>query len=78
MVCGHEVDALFAAEQLIVELDGWDFHRDRYAFEADRDRDADALAAGLPTVRVTWERMSQTPGKEASRLHAILVRRRES
>jgi predicted transcriptional regulator of viral defense system len=78
MVCGHEVDALFAAEQLIVELDGWDFHRDRYAFEADRDRDADALAAGLPTVRVTWERMSQTPGKEAARLHAILARRRES
>jgi hypothetical protein len=77
-VCGHEVDALFAAERLIVELDGWDFHRERDVFESDRNRDADTLAAGLATVRITWERLAESPDKEAERLDAILARRRTS
>lgn len=74
-VAGHEVDALFPAQRLIVELDGWRFHSNREAFESDRDRDADTLAAGHPTVRVTWERITQTPAREAERLRAILRRR---
>ncbi len=77
IVAGHEVDAYFEAEQLIVELDGWEYHSSRDAFESDRDRDADALALGIGTVRVTWERMQQTPDHEAARLHAILRSRRE-
>jgi hypothetical protein len=77
VACGHEVDALFAAERLVVELDSWDFHRDRYVFESDRDRDADTLAAGVATVRITWGRLTWTPRKEATRLRAILDQRRE-
>ncbi len=75
-VCGREVDALFAAERLIVELDGWRFHQDRQAFERDRARDADALAVGVATVRITWERMTGSPDEEAARLRVILDRRR--
>jgi very-short-patch-repair endonuclease len=75
-VAGYEVDALFEAEQLIVELDGWAFHADRDAFERDRDRDADTLAAGCATVRITWERMRRAPAQEAARLQAILTGRR--
>ncbi len=41
IVCGFEVDAYFEAEKLIVELDSYEFHHDRDAFETDRDRDAD-------------------------------------
>jgi len=41
------VDALFAAERVIVELDGYRFHDSRRSFEADRERDADNLVAGL-------------------------------
>jgi hypothetical protein len=74
-IAGHEVDAFFPDSGLIVELDGWDFHRDRDAFEGDRDRDADALAAtGFPTLRVTWERMTGSADREARRLHRILAR----
>jgi hypothetical protein len=40
---GCEVDAVFEAERLIVELDGWEYHNDHAAFDADRERDADAL-----------------------------------
>ncbi|HEY5430559.1 MAG TPA: type IV toxin-antitoxin system AbiEi family antitoxin domain-containing protein [Solirubrobacteraceae bacterium] len=74
-VAGHEVDALFADERVIVELDGWAFHRDRLAFESDRDRDADTLAAGFPTLRITWERFHRAPAAEADRLRTILRRR---
>jgi very-short-patch-repair endonuclease len=73
-VAGHEVDALFAAQRLIVETDGWSFHRDRRTFESDRDRDADTLAAGFRTLRITWDRMHDAPNREAERLRQILQR----
>jgi hypothetical protein len=75
-VAGYEVDALFEAEQVIVELDGWRYHSGRDAFERDRERDADTLAAAFVTVRITWARMIGTPGRETDRLHAILAGRR--
>lgn len=78
-VAGYEVDALFPAERVIVELDSWTFHRDRQTFETDRDRDADILArTGHVTVRITWKRIERQPGREAERLHRILVARRPS
>jgi hypothetical protein len=71
-VAGHEADARFPGYKLIVELDGWEFHQSRQAFESDRDRDADALAAGHPTVRITWERIHDRGAAEAARLRRIL------
>jgi len=47
---GYEVDALFRAEGVIVELDGYQYHSDRGSFERDRERDAATLAAGQLTV----------------------------
>ncbi len=75
VVCGFEVDALFAPERVIVELDGWDFHNDRRAFENDRARDADLLTAGFVTIRITWERLHNAPHREAARLRRILAER---
>jgi hypothetical protein len=74
-VAGYEVDALFPAQRVIVELDGYEFHATRQAFERDRERDAATLAAGVVTVRITWERLTETPEKEANRLNAILASR---
>jgi len=71
-VHGYEVDALFATERVIVELDGAEFHLDRDAFESDRDRDAHLLAAGYVTIRITWERLTEHPAREAARLKKIL------
>ncbi|MGH2874255.1 MAG: type IV toxin-antitoxin system AbiEi family antitoxin domain-containing protein [Solirubrobacteraceae bacterium] len=73
-VAGHEVDALFEAQRVIVELDGWHFHRDRATFESDRERDAATLLAGHLTLRLTWERMTRHPAREAARLRRILNR----
>jgi hypothetical protein len=77
-ILGHEVDVLFAAERVIVEIDSWEFHRFRSNFESDRNRDADFLAGGYVTVRVTDERMKQAPEQEARRLHEILADRRRT
>jgi hypothetical protein len=39
-VNGRQVDAFFPEHNLIVECDGWEFHKQRSAFEDDRERDA--------------------------------------
>jgi hypothetical protein len=75
-IAGHEVDALFVDQRLIVEVDGWEFHRDRVAFETDRERDADTLKVGYSTVRVTSDRLRQRAEAEAQRLRDILNRGR--
>ena len=72
----REPDFLFPEERVIVEIDSWQFHGDRGSFERDRDRDADHLAAGIVTVRITEERLTGSPGREAARLHKILERAR--
>ena len=73
---GREVDAFFPVERVIVEIDGYDVHSGRVSFEDDRDRDASMLVLGLPTVRVTEERIDNAPEREAARLHEILDQRR--
>ena len=54
---GRQADAYFPEHHLIVECDGWEFHKDRAAFEDDRERDAENLRHGTPTVRVTKRRL---------------------
>lgn len=73
-VNGYEVDVLFPEHRLIVECDGYDFHSDRAAFVSDRERDTDNLDHGYVTIRVTYERVTDEPGREAARLHRILAR----
>jgi very-short-patch-repair endonuclease len=73
---GYEIDAYFPQHRLAVELDGWDFHRDRGAFEYDRNKDANLLLRGIGTVRITWERLTGNAYDEAIRLRTILAQRR--
>ncbi|MBW8059091.1 MAG: DUF559 domain-containing protein [Solirubrobacterales bacterium] len=54
-----EVDALWPGQRLIVELDGFAFHRHRAAFERDRARDAALQATGYRVVRLTHRRLEQ-------------------
>lgn len=49
-----EVDLLVEG-RLVVELDGYAYHKDRRAFVTDRRRDLAALWLGLPTVRLPYE-----------------------
>jgi very-short-patch-repair endonuclease len=40
-------------EAVAVEVDGWEFHQSRDAFERDRARDRALLARGMPVLRFT-------------------------
>ena len=71
---GRERDAVFEAEKVIIEIDGYTFHNDHDSFESDRERDTDAAEHGYLTVRLTTTRLTQRPAYEAARLHRILRR----
>lgn len=73
LVGGDEVDALWPAARLIVELDSWEFHSHRAAFEKDRDRDADHLLAGYRTIRVTHRRLDGEADRLAAQIRALLA-----
>ncbi len=60
-VHGHEVDVLWRAQRLVIEVDGYRFHSTRAAFERDRRRDARLQVTGLRVVRVTWRRLVDEP-----------------
>lgn len=72
LVDGAEVDVLWPAGRLIVELDSWEFHAHRAAFEEDRDRDTEHLISGYRTVRVTHRRLSEEPDRLAAQIRALL------
>lgn len=58
---GYEVDLLWRAERLVVEVDGHAFHAHRAAFERDRARDQALVAAGYRVIRVTWRQLEREP-----------------
>ena len=71
-IAGHEVDAIYRQQHLVIELDSRRFHTTPKAFEQDRDRDADLLTAGFSTLRITDARLKQRPAHEAHRLRNLL------
>ena len=69
---GLEVDCLWRAQRLAVELDGRDFHSTRAAFERDRERDRILQVAGWRPVRVTWRQLHASPQRLARDLQRLL------
>jgi len=72
LVEGYEVDAFWPAQRLVVELDSWEFHRGRRAFERDRERDAVLQAAGYRVIRITWRRLTRVPEEVASLIRRLM------
>ena len=71
-VLGSEVDVLWPAAKLIVELDSWEFHSHRAAFQRDRARDTRLLVACYRTVRVTHERLDKEATTLANEIRELL------
>jgi very-short-patch-repair endonuclease len=67
-----EVDFLWRAHRLIVEVDGWEAHRSRSAFEDDRARDARLAVLGYEVVRFTWRRLTRDGPAVARTIRALL------
>jgi very-short-patch-repair endonuclease len=75
VINGHEVDTLWPDSNLVLEVDGFAWHGDRIAFEADRLRDAELAARGYTVIRVTWRQLTERPQEVVARLAAALATR---
>jgi predicted transcriptional regulator of viral defense system len=73
---GCEIDAYWEAERFAVEVDGWETHGSREAFEKDRLRQEDLKLAGIDSIRIAARRIEQEPTVVAKRLKLLLTRRR--
>ena len=58
---GYIPDMTWREAKLIVEIDGWDPHRHRDRFEADRRKDAILASHGWITLRFTARRIRDEP-----------------
>ena len=65
-----EVDAPGPTDSLIVELDSYEFHGTRDAFESDRSKDRRLTAAGWTVIRITWRDLDD-PEALARELEAL-------
>lgn len=73
LILDHEVDAYWPKHRLAVEMDSWEFHHHRAAFEEDRARDAAFQAAGYRVIRLTHRRLKREPAVIAAQLRALLA-----
>jgi very-short-patch-repair endonuclease len=56
---GIEVDFVWRERRLIVEVDGYRYHRTPSAFERDRERDVRLITADWSVLRFTWHQIVQ-------------------
>jgi very-short-patch-repair endonuclease len=61
--------------RLIVELDGWEAHSSRSAFQDDRSRDRRLHAAGFSVIHLTWSQLDCEPTEVAADLRELLATR---
>jgi hypothetical protein len=55
---GIEVDFAWPGARLIVEVDGYRYHRSPSSFETDRERDVILALAGWQVLRFTWTQLT--------------------
>ena len=67
------VDFLWCSQRLVVETDGYRFHRGRLAFEADRARDVELKLLGYTVVRFTHRQVVDDPSRVARTLRTLLA-----
>lgn len=70
----YVLDLAFEAESITVEVDGRAFHTDADAFQRDRTRQNDLVAAGWTVLRFTWEDIVDRPADVVRRMRGILAR----
>jgi very-short-patch-repair endonuclease len=68
----YEVDFLWRAERLVVEVDGWESHGTRAAFEEDRARDVRLKLLGFEVLRFTWRQVEESAAQLAKTIRALL------
>jgi len=67
------VDFLWRRQRLVVETDGYRFHRGSQAFEDDHERDLELRSLGYDIVRLTYRQVTTTPDRVISAVAEALL-----
>ncbi|HET9162061.1 MAG TPA: hypothetical protein VFN89_01280 [Solirubrobacterales bacterium] len=73
---GYELDCYWPEHRFAVELDVFETHGTRAAFERDRERQEDLLLVGIAMTRVTGPRLEREPEEVMRRVGRFLAQRR--
>lgn len=73
---GYELDVYWKRERFAVELDVYETHGSRAAFERDRYRQGELKLAGIEMDRVTGYRFEREPLQVVARVARLLAQRR--
>jgi len=71
---GYEGDAVWRRQRLVVELDGWDAHKTRRAFQNDRTKANALTTAGWTVLRFTYADVMRRPCAVAAQIAEQLSR----
>lgn len=66
------IDVVYLTEKIAIELDSWEFHSDRQAFERDRLRQNDIVVGGWMMLRFTDDQIRNHPEKVVATLRRAL------
>ena len=72
---GFELDCYWPEHRFAVELDVFETHGTRAAFERDRKRQEDLLLVGIHSIRVTGPRLQREPDEVIRRVARLLNER---
>lgn len=72
---GYELDFYWRPERFAVELDVYETHGSREAFEGDRLRQENLKLGGIEMIRVTGPRLDREPDQVIDRVAVLLERR---
>jgi very-short-patch-repair endonuclease len=68
----YQVDCHWPGTRQMVELDGWEGHKSRSAFQDDRVRDRRLKVAGYSVTHLTWNQLRDEPEQIAADLRKLL------
>ncbi len=68
----YKVDFLWREHRLVVETDGWIYHRGQQALEDDHARDAELRLRGYTVIRFTDRRLEADPAGVAADVRGLL------
>ena len=70
---GFEVDCVWRKQRVIIEVDGWETHKTRAAFERDREKSRILQAAGWRCVPVTYLQLEHTSAEVGPDVRRLLM-----
>lgn len=76
--CGYELDFYWPELRFTVELDLFETHGTRAAFERDRKRQEDLKLAGIEMVRISGRRLEREPHEVIARVARLLDQRADA